>query len=255
MSAFWFKHFDGMVDDAKWDVVAEIADAPIELVSFTFAKLCEYASKAAERGSIAGFDPRLVAARLRRPRELIERIIAGLREIGVIVGDSLRAWVSRQGQNAAAASQAAPAACKASTLRSRRLRERRRQGSAQMAFDLGVAGVAPPVAGVAPPVAPPLHATPSPRPPSEEPESESPPLYPPHERGGSPAFGRKGSDLTSSPRPLQGEILLPLNGDRDGRKRRETAWERRQRLGWEANRQFLLDRGVDPEPFLARWAR
>lgn len=133
----WFKHYDGMVDDPKWLVVAAEAGAPRAVVSVTFAKLCEHANKAAERGSIAGFDARSIAIFFETSVEVVERVIAALRTLGLVVGNKIRAWAVRQGL---ASAQVAPIA-KAEAIRKRRERERKRFGGEQITFDLGVQDV------------------------------------------------------------------------------------------------------------------
>jgi hypothetical protein len=96
MTARWFKHHHGMCGDEKWLMVAEASGVNRLAVSHIFERLCEHASAAGDRGSIAGFNPYPAAWWCQIPVELVGHVIEAMRGIGVIVGERLANWSKRQ---------------------------------------------------------------------------------------------------------------------------------------------------------------
>lgn len=131
MSERWCKLYPHALTDPLWLAVADDAGTSPGLVGATFVELLTWTTEhAPDTGSIAGFDPRVWAAWLRIVPEAVERIIASLRKFGRIVGDTIANWAKRQGAAAIGmvAANVNKIARKVSTPRTRKHRERERQG-------------------------------------------------------------------------------------------------------------------------------
>ena len=131
MAERWCKLYPNALTDPLWLAVADDAGTSPGLVGATFVELLTWTTEhAPDTGSIAGFDPRVWAAWLRVAPEAVERILASLRKFGRLAGDTIANWAKRQGTAAVAAvvANANKIARKVSTPRTRKHRERQRQG-------------------------------------------------------------------------------------------------------------------------------
>lgn len=63
----WFKWWDGTCGDMKFRMVAEDCKLPVSAIIAAWAYLLEYASRAADRGSVAGIDYEVMAYTLQLP--------------------------------------------------------------------------------------------------------------------------------------------------------------------------------------------
>lgn len=98
----WWRAWHGMVTDPKWQLVAKTASVT-SVTSVTpghvcaiWTALCERASQSRPRGAIAGFDAEVLAVAFDWPVDLVESVVAALREKRLIDGDQLAAWHERQ---------------------------------------------------------------------------------------------------------------------------------------------------------------
>jgi hypothetical protein len=117
----WFKHYHGAATDPKFLAAADIACSDPALAFAAFGCALEYASKNPDRGSLAGFNPQIVASFYRRSLDEVRRLLAAFAELGMIVGERVAKWAKRQG---AAAVKLATAVSSGAT-RQRRYRARR----------------------------------------------------------------------------------------------------------------------------------
>jgi hypothetical protein len=106
------------------------------LIGATFTKLLLYTgAHHPDTGSFEGFDLRVWAAWAEVSVDLIEKVIKGLREFGLVVGNAIANWTKRQG---AAAAKHAPGgeqgAVSAGAQRMRRYRKRKAEDSRQGEF-------------------------------------------------------------------------------------------------------------------------
>jgi hypothetical protein len=131
MAERWCKLYPNALTDPLWLAVADDAGTSPGLVGATFVELLTWTTEhAPDTGSITGFDPRVWAAWLRIAPEAVERIIASLRKFGRLAGDTIANWAKRQGSAAVGmiAANVNKIARKVSTPRTRKHRERERQG-------------------------------------------------------------------------------------------------------------------------------
>ncbi len=98
----WWRAWHGMVADPKWLLVAKSASVtsvtPVTPghVCAIWTALCERASQSRPRGNIEGFDAEVLAAAFGWDLDLIDAVVAALREKRLIKGDKLAAWNERQ---------------------------------------------------------------------------------------------------------------------------------------------------------------
>jgi hypothetical protein len=124
----WAKHYVGMVTDDKFAAAADIAAVNPLLPPVLFSALFERAIENGD-GTIAGFQPRVFAAKFRVELDEVGRTLAAFAELAIVVGDRIINWTKRQGQAAIAgvASNLNKVARKLSTPRTRKHRARERQ--------------------------------------------------------------------------------------------------------------------------------
>jgi hypothetical protein len=120
MMITWFKHYHGAATDAKFLAAADIAGADPLAAFATYSYALEYASEHEDRGSLAGFNPQVIASFYRRSVDEIERILQAFRDLGMIAGDRIADWAERQG--CAAANKVSGLSQKQGAVRMRRWR-------------------------------------------------------------------------------------------------------------------------------------
>lgn len=94
----WFRSWHGAPTDQKWGMVAaSVGCKPAEVASLAWA-LMDYASQAAERGSIKGFGVRLYSFSSGTDKTTVDLIMSEMAdpEVGFIDGDRLKSWDKRQ---------------------------------------------------------------------------------------------------------------------------------------------------------------
>lgn len=94
--AQWFRSWHGAPTDPKWLLIARNSGSTPIIVSALFWALCDHASQADDRGSVAEFDQETYAAWSGVPDDEIAAVIAALTEKGIIVEGRLAAWEKRQ---------------------------------------------------------------------------------------------------------------------------------------------------------------
>ena len=92
----WWRCKHGAPFDPKWRAVATRCDARPGDVWAVFTTLCDRASQASERGSLAGLDLDDLAAGLGYPLDEVERIIAALKAKGLVTQERLTTWEKHQ---------------------------------------------------------------------------------------------------------------------------------------------------------------
>jgi hypothetical protein len=94
----WFRHYHGCVFNPKWRTVARRTGATLERVAFVWSSLLEHASsqQGEERGSVATWDPEIVADHLMCDVTQLKAIYIEMVEVGSIVQDRLEGWPRRQ---------------------------------------------------------------------------------------------------------------------------------------------------------------
>jgi hypothetical protein len=124
----WAKHYVGMVTDDKFAAAADIAAVNPLLPPVLFSALFERAIENGD-GTIAGFQPRVFAAKFKVGLDEVGRTLAAFAELAIVVGDCIVNWTKRQGQAAivGVASNVNKVARKLSTPRTRKHRARERQ--------------------------------------------------------------------------------------------------------------------------------
>lgn len=139
----WFRAYHGICSDQKWPIVARKAKVPVGTVVSVWLALLEFASQAAERGSVAAFDPETVDALYGYDDGTTAAVFGALTEKGLICDDRIRAWNKRQPKRERDDDSAA---------RVRQHRELKRRETADNAtIDNGDASVTPCNARVTPP--------------------------------------------------------------------------------------------------------
>lgn len=224
MSERWAKLYEHAMHDAKLLAVAEEAGASRPVVSTVWGELIAYAgSHHPESGSIAGFNRAAVAAWCQVGVEVIERVLAAARRLGLLAGEALAAWARRQGAAVAAAAAAAPARSSGAE-RTRRWRSKRRDRAGQGELFEPVTASQASQGGVTPPVTGDVSSGFSPAPLFPESDKKKPPCSPP---AGGTAAPMQISGRENPNRLVQCEILLPIAGRRY-RRRDEVPLTRRQ---------------------------
>jgi len=128
----WTKVYESALTDTKYLAIAAKTGAPRLLIAATFTELLLYTgSHHPDTGSIEGFDVRVWATWAEASVELVERVIKGLREFGLLAGNIIANWTKRQGQKIIAADEKIVSA---TALRQRRCRARKAE--ARKAEDL-----------------------------------------------------------------------------------------------------------------------
>ncbi len=93
----WFRSHHGAPTDAKLRLVAKRCGLPTGNVAAIWWALLDCASQAEDRGSIAGFDPAVLAVAYDYPVEQINETLETLRNIGCVSRDNrLVSWERRQ---------------------------------------------------------------------------------------------------------------------------------------------------------------
>jgi hypothetical protein len=118
----WLKHHHGAASDPKWLAVADMAGSTPANVWSIFSWALEYASERADRGSIAGLNPQVIASFYRFATAEVRQVLAALKEIGVLVGDRISNWAKRQGEHLTGAVAWLGAETKSGTKRMRKWR-------------------------------------------------------------------------------------------------------------------------------------
>ena len=226
----WYKRFHGTWKDPKFKAAANIAGSTrCEALSVWDAILDE-SSESDHRGTILNVDRRVIAAGLDLAADLVNRIWDAFVELRMIAGEQIAAWAKRQG----AAVQKLAKVVSAGAERVRRHRRNKADAARQGALQLDE----PPAA---------LHgqeSVTSTVTSTTDLDSDKERIPPgPPQRGAPP-----GSALTrgGSINARQVEILMPIQGGRDGKRRRETADERRMRECKEALARAGMAGGLAP---------
>jgi len=76
--------------------VADMAGSSPALAWHTFSAALAYANEQPNRGSIAGFNPQIVASFCRVAVDEVRRVIQALRELGILLGERIAKWTKRQ---------------------------------------------------------------------------------------------------------------------------------------------------------------
>lgn len=98
MAEQWFRSYRGTPIDPKWIVVARRSDTEPGFVVGIWFYLLDFASRNAPRGSIDGLDSEVLAAAYGWPSELVERVLAALRDRGHIRTDNSLDWGRQPGR-------------------------------------------------------------------------------------------------------------------------------------------------------------
>ena len=119
----WTKVYENALTDTKYLAIADKTGAPRLLIGATFTELLLYTgTHHPDTGSFEGFDVRVWATWAEASVELIERVLEGLREFGLLAGNTIANWAKRQGKNSIAAAEKVVSA---GALRQRRYRARK----------------------------------------------------------------------------------------------------------------------------------
>lgn len=146
MSMAWLKLFNEFASDPKFAAVAESAGCSVSVAQASFLQALVYANQQEDRGSLAGLDMRIVAAALREPLQVIERVFNAFRIFALIVGDRIVKWARRQGEAAGAISSTNPAAAASGSRTAHAIRQaryRRNHDGRQGELLLPILNVAP----------------------------------------------------------------------------------------------------------------
>lgn len=139
----WFRVYHGICSDQKWPIVARKAKVSVGTVVSVWLALLEFASQAAERGSVAAFDPETVDALYGYDDGTTAAVFGALTEKGLICDGRICAWQKRQPKRERDDDSAA---------RVRQHRElKRRETTDNATVDDGNASVTPCNASVTPP--------------------------------------------------------------------------------------------------------
>jgi hypothetical protein len=102
----WTKVYENALTDIKYLAIADKTGAPRLLIGATFTELLLYTgTHHPDTGSFEGFDVRVWARWAEASVELIERVLEGLREFGLLVGNAIANWAKRQGKNSIAGAE------------------------------------------------------------------------------------------------------------------------------------------------------
>jgi hypothetical protein len=119
----WTKVYENALTDTKYLAIAHKTGAPRLLIGATFTELLLYTgTHHPDTGSFEGFDVRFWATWTEASVELIEQVIEGMREFGLLAGNTIANWATRQGKNSIAAAEKVVSA---GALRQRRYRARK----------------------------------------------------------------------------------------------------------------------------------
>lgn len=132
----WTKVYENALTDIKYLAIADKTGAPRLLIGATFTKLLLYTgTHHPDTGSFEGFDIRIWATWAEASVDLIERVIEGLREFGLLSGNAIANWAKRQGKSVIAAAEriASAGALRQRRYRARRAEEARRAQSEECA--------------------------------------------------------------------------------------------------------------------------
>lgn len=211
----WYKRFHGTAFDPKFKAVAIEAGSTRCNALAVWDAVLEMSSDSGQRGTVLGLDARVIAAGLDLAIEEVRRIWDGFVALGMIAGEHIAAWAKRQGAAAKAAEKVVSAGAK----RIARHRQRKAQAAREPELPgLAASAIETVTSGVTSGV---TSATDL-----DSDEERIPPGAPP--RGAPPDLAltrlRKGNADRR-----QVEILMPIQGGKDVRHRRETADERRMR--------------------------
>lgn len=92
----WLKLHEGVPSHAKWPAVARMAKVKVAIVVAIWIALLDHASRNADRGSIQGFDPRIVDALYGLKDGICQRVAEALTKIGVLENDRIANWEKYQ---------------------------------------------------------------------------------------------------------------------------------------------------------------
>lgn len=92
----WFRAYHGICSDQKWPIVARKAKVSVGTVVSVWLALLEFASQAAERGSVAAFDPETMDALYGYDDGTTATVFGALTEKGLICDGRICAWGKRQ---------------------------------------------------------------------------------------------------------------------------------------------------------------
>lgn len=151
MSERWTKIYENALTDEKYLAIAGDTGASRLLIGATFTKLLLYTgAHHPDTGSCAGFDLRVWAAWAEAPAALVERVIVGLREYGLLAGNAIANWAKRQGAAVVAAAHLAKTAASeaeavitAAARRTRRWRQKKKRDPRQQEMFFTISGGAP----------------------------------------------------------------------------------------------------------------
>ena len=92
----WFRSWHGAPTDPKWLAVGKRAKVAPGVASAIAWALMDCASQAEQRGSIEKFSSEIYSSFSGFRVAIIDRVLAAMRDIGMIVGHRLTAWERRQ---------------------------------------------------------------------------------------------------------------------------------------------------------------
>jgi hypothetical protein len=145
----WFRHFNGLVRDPRWKLIANKTGVPRMMVIGIVMEILEFANQAKPRGSLEDFSSDVSAVALDLERGQIEQVYAALEEIGYIDQGWIVEWhlIQREKEDPT------------STERSRRRRERlKEERKAAALAKLRAVGAGNAGAGAPASAATPLHS-------------------------------------------------------------------------------------------------
>jgi hypothetical protein len=83
----WYRRWHGASMDPKFLMIGRKAGVAPGMVSWLFESLCEHASAAEDRGSVAGYDVETASAWTEWPQEKLQAAYDGLLAKGLITQD------------------------------------------------------------------------------------------------------------------------------------------------------------------------
>ncbi len=100
-NAFWLRLWRGAPECPTWGIIARRIKQPTGVVVSVVWELLDRASTAngKDRGSIAGYDAEAISFCLGWAPDVIDAVVAALRERGVLTGDRFTNWEKRQRSN------------------------------------------------------------------------------------------------------------------------------------------------------------
>jgi hypothetical protein len=239
----WYKRFHGTWKDPKFKAAAVIAGADRCQALSVWDAILEESSESDARGAILKVDRRVIAAGLDLTVDVVTRIWEAFVSLGMIAAEKIAAWAKRQG--AAVVTLALGTSRRGGARRTADWRDRKAKADAEAAAAAAEAAV---TAANREPLLPGLNDSsvtcdaddPSHVTTDLDSDKERIPPGPP-KRGAPPGSALTRGGATNA---RQVEILMPIQGGRDGKRRRETADDRRMRECKEAMARAVMAGGL-----------